>query len=226
MSNAAFDKPDALYFLFDFISHNAYLAWARAQDIAAKHGLRFEPVPVVFGAMLSAHNQIGPAEVLPKGRWMLRDVLRKARLLDLPIAPPHTHPFKSLTALRLACCDINADTRMRLIDLLWRATWAESREVSNPAVLREIAAAAGLDAQQLENESNSDAVKKRLRANTDAALAAGAFGVPSVFARGELFWGYDDLDSLERFLEGRDPLGANPDLSAWSAVKPSVLRRR
>lgn len=225
MSTIRFDDAGTLYFLFDFISHNAYLAWGRTQQIAAKHGLKFEPVPVVFGAMLSAHGQVGPGEVPPKGRWMLRDVLRKARLLDLPIAPPHSHPFRSLDALRLCCCEMDAEARLRLCDALWRATWAESREVSNPAVLREIAGAVGLDPQRLEAESAGEAVKQRLRANTDDALATGAFGVPSVFVRGELFWGYDELWALEAFLEGRDPL-AGVDLTAWQAVRPTVLRKR
>lgn len=221
-----FDDANTLYFLFDFISHNAYLAWARTQRIAATHGLHFEPVPVVFGAMLSAHGQIGPAEVPPKSRWMLRDVLRKAALLNLPIAPPHTHPFKSMAALRLACCTMHADARLHLIDALWRATWAESREVSNPQVLGQIIDEAGLDAQQLMTQIESEDLKQQLRSNTDDALAAGAFGVPSVFARGQMFWGYDDLDALERFLEGRDPLGDTADFAAWARVKPSVQRRR
>lgn len=221
-----FVDPTRLYFLFDFISHNAYLAWGRARQLASEHGLSFEPVPVVFGAMLSAHGQIGPAEVPPKSRWMLRDVLRKAAQLNLPIAPPYSHPFKSLSALRLACCTMPAQQRLQLIDTLWRATWAESRDVTDPEVLRERLTAAGFDADALLAEAASEAVKLQLRAQTDAALAAGAFGVPSVFVRGQLFWGYDDLGFLQAFLENRDPLSASTDLSAWMQVRPSVQRRR
>ncbi|MGH8518760.1 MAG: 2-hydroxychromene-2-carboxylate isomerase [Panacagrimonas sp.] len=217
-----------LYFLFDFISHNAYLAWARAIDIAARHGLHFEPVPVVFGAMLSAHGQIGPAEIPPKSRWMLRDVLRKAAVLNLPIAPPHSHPFKSLVPLRWACCALEPAARLRLIDALWRATWAESLEVSDPAVVADVVRRAGFDADALAQEVEGEAVKQRLRANTHAALAAGAFGVPTCFVRGteQMFWGYDDLTFLELALSGSDPLGASPDLSAWMQVRASVQRRR
>lgn len=221
-----FADPTRLYFLFDFISHNAYLAWAPLQQIAARHGLILEPVPVVFGAMLSAHGQIGPAEVPPKSRWMLRDVLRKARALGLPIAPPHSHPFRSLLPLRWSCCELPEAQRIALIDALWRATWAESREVSNPAVLRAIARDLGLDVPALEAQAESDEIKQRLRAQTDAALAAGAFGVPTMFARGELFWGYDDLKALDTFLDGRDPLNDTPDWAAWQAVRPTVERRR
>lgn len=226
MDTARFDDPNTLHFLFDYISHNAYLAWGPARGLAARHGLAFEPVPVVFGAMLSAYGQVGPAEIPAKSRWMLRDVLRKAALLKLPIAPPHTHPFRSLVPLRWTLAVGDADARLKLIDALWRATWAESREVACPAVVSEIATSLGCDVEQLARDVDSDAVKQQLRANTDAALAAGAFGVPTVFARGQIFWGYDDFGALERFLEGRDPLGDSPALSPWSQVRPSVQRRR
>lgn len=222
---AAFGDATRLYFLFDFISHNAYLAWRPAQQIAQAHGLRFEPVPVVFGALLSAYGQVGPAEVPAKSRWMIRDVLRKAARLNLPIAPPHSHPFKSLVPMRALLAAPSA-SQLAFADALWRATWAEGREVSSPQVVAEIAFALGLDASALLAAAESEAVKSQLRANTDDALAAGVFGVPTVFARGQMFWGYDDLGALERFLEGRDPLGADPDLSAWQQVRPSVQRRR
>jgi hypothetical protein len=47
-----------------------------------------------------------------------------------------------------------------------------------------------------------------------------------MFARGQMFWGYDDLAFLERFLEGRDPLDPACDFGPWSRVQPSVQRRR
>lgn len=80
-------------FYFDFISHNAYLAWAKLGAIAARHDVEFEPVPVVSGALLEAHGQLGPAEVPPKAAWMIRDVVRKAAQDGTALAPPHSHPF-------------------------------------------------------------------------------------------------------------------------------------
>lgn len=219
-------SPPALRFYFDFISHNAYLAWGRAQAIAHAHGLAFEPVPILFGVLLKHHGQLGPAEIPAKSRWMLRDVLRKARVLGLPLAPPHSHPFNPLPALRLACCRLDLPTRMRLIDRIWSATWAESREVSSPAVLRALVEELGLPAAALIEEAQGEAAKQRLRENTEAAIGQGIFGVPSVLVQGELFWGYDDLGTLERVLEGRDPLAGVTDLAAWAQVRPSVQRSR
>jgi 2-hydroxychromene-2-carboxylate isomerase len=85
----------------------------------------------------------------------------------------------------------------------------------------------GLPADELLAEAGGDAVKLKLRENTDRALAGGAFGVPTFLARGELFWGFDDMPYLERFLAGGDPLPADRrSLRGWLDVRPSVQRKR
>lgn len=224
---SAFASPDRLYFFFDYISHNAYLAWHQAPALARKHGLALTPVPVLFGAMLSHYKQVGPAELPAKSRWMLRNVLRKAMMHGIPIAPPHSHPFNPLVPLRVSCADLDEATRVRLVDRLFRAAWAEGRAVADAAVVSEVLAELGLDAARLLAEAQTDTVKQRLRQNTQAALDAGLFGVPSMAVRGELFWGFDDLEYLDMVLSGRDPLSAGRrELEPWLAVRPSVERRR
>lgn len=221
-----FDAPDRLYFFFDYISHNAYLAWHCLPPLLRAHGLTVEPVPVLFAGMLSHYKQVGPAELPAKSRWMLWNVLRKAERLGVPIAPPHSHPFNPLLPLR-ATCAAEGDVRVRLVDRLFRATWAESRAVSDPAELAGLLGEAGADAGALLAQAQAEPVKQRLRQYTDAALAAGAFGVPTLLVRGELFWGFDDFENLREFLEGRDPLP--PDRSRfepWFRVKPSAERPR
>ena len=226
-AQSAFSNPAKLYFFFDFLSHNAYLAWRKLPEIALRHELALEPVPVLFAAMLKAHGQVGPAEVPPKSRWMLWNVLRKAQLHGIPLAPPRTHPFNPLLPLRLCCCEMPKEQRLDLIDRLFRATWAESRAVESPDTMREVLLEAGLDAERLLAEALADPAKLRLRDNTDAALAAGVFGVPSMLAGGELFWGFDDLEFLEQALRGADPLGADRSrYDAWLSIKPSAQRSR
>jgi len=224
---SAFASPDRLYFFFDYISHNAYLAWHKMPALAHRHGLTLTPVPVLFGAMLSHYKQVGPAEVPAKSRWMLRNVLRKARLHGIPIAPPASHPFNPLVPLRVSCADVDEAQRLALVDRLFRAVWAESRAIADAAVVREILQEQGLDAGRLLAESQSDAVKQRLRENTQAALDLGIFGVPTMAVRGDLFWGFDDLEYLEMVLSGNDPLSpGRHELEPWLAVRPSVERRR
>jgi len=223
---SAFARPDRLYFFFDYISHNAYLAWHMAPAIAARHGLKLTPVPVLFGAMLSHYRQIGPAELPAKSRWMLRNVLRKARLHDIPIAPPASHPFNPLLPLRVSCAVADESAQLALVDRLFRATWAESRAVNETGTLRELLLELGLPADGLIAAAGTEPVKQQLRENTERALAQGIFGVPTLAVRNELFWGFDDLEYLEMFLSGRDvPVDRGED-EAWAEVRPSVERRR
>src|SRR5690349_1742205 len=205
---SAFADPGRLYFFFDYISHNAYLAWHKAPALAARHGLALTPVPVLFGAMLSHYRQVGPAELPAKSAWMLRNVLRKAKLHGIPIAPPASHPFNPLLALRVTCALDDERAVARLVDRVFRATWAEGRAVNEPAVLRALLLELGLAADELLAAAGAEPAKLRLRDNTDQALAMGLFGVPTLAARGELFWGFDDLEYLEMFLGGRDVLTA------------------
>lgn len=222
-----FDHRKTLYFFFDFISHNAWLAWSKLPALAQKYDLVLEPVPVLFAALLKEYGQVGPAEVPAKARWMIWNVLRKARLHGIEITPPASHPFNPLGALRLACCDLPAANRMDLIDRLFRAAWVQGRAVNQPEVLQQIVSVSGMDANVLMAESQADAAKRALRDNTEAAIKAGVFGVPSMLAHGELFWGFDDIEHLETFLQGADPLGSDRKVyDAWFAVTPSAQRRR
>jgi 2-hydroxychromene-2-carboxylate isomerase len=223
----AFDRPDRLYFFLDYISHNAYLAWHKMPALAQRYGLVLEPVPVLFGAMLSHYKQVGPAEVPVKSRWMLRNVLRKARLHGIPIAPPQSHPFNPLVPLRVTCAELTDAQRLAVVDRLFRAAWAERRAIAEAAEVGALLRELGLDADGLLAQAQADAVKLRLRENTQAALDAGVFGVPTMLVRGELFWGFDDLEYVEMFLTGRDALSADRhELEPWGAVRPSVERRR
>ena len=223
---SAFADHGRLYFFFDYISHNAYLAWHQAPAIAARHGLTLTPVPVVFGALLSHYRQVGPAELPAKSGWMLRNVLRKARIHGIPIAPPASHPFNPLLPLRVSCA-VEEAQRVALVDRLFRATWAEGRAVSEPDTVRALLLEQDLPADQLLAAAASDPVKQQLRNNTEQALAQGIFGVPTLCARGELFWGFDDLEYLEMFLNGSDVLSADRrELQDWMKVRPSAERRR
>lgn len=210
-------------FYFDFISHNAYLAWTQIHKLAGAYDRPVEPVPVLFAAFLNHYGQKGPAEVPAKSMWMIRDVLRKAEQLKVPIRPPASHPFNPLAALRVASLDMPAVARRRLIDGIFRAAWAESRDISNPQVLGAVLNNAGFDAQEMLAQSAGDAVKARLREQTEQAIGAGVFGVPSMLVDEQLFWGYDDLRYLELFLSGHDPYDPSR-LAPWLEVRPSSVR--
>ena len=214
-----------LEFFFDYISPNAYLAWPEARRIAAQSGRSLQPRPVLFAALLQAHGQAGPAEIRPKMIWMMRNCLRKAQRLGIVLRAPASHPFNPLLALRVTRALQGSAQHTAVIEALFAATWAESRDVSDPAAVSEVLSACGCDAARVIEQAGSGEIKQALRAETDAAIARGVFGVPSVTADEQVFFGFDDLPWLERYLHGDDRLDA-AEVEAWLDVQPSARRRR
>lgn len=110
-------------FYFDYESTNAYLAWTQLPKLAGKHGCTIEALPVLHAGLLDAHGQLGPGEMPAKGRWMITNILRKARLLGLPLNPPQFFPFNPLLALRVSLLPLEAAKQHALIDALFKAVW-------------------------------------------------------------------------------------------------------
>ena len=211
-------------FLFDYISPNAYIAWSELGPLAGRYGYRVDPVPVLFAGLLRANNARGPAEIRHKWQWMVHDVVRKCRRLELPLAPPASHPFNPLLALRVTSVDrAPADSR-RVIDRLFRAVWAESEDVTSPPVVARLLDEVGIDGAATVLEAGTGEVKSRLRDRTEAAVSRGVFGVPTMLVGSALFWGYDDFPWLERHLGGEEVLDSS-DLGGWGRVRPSARRR-
>jgi 2-hydroxychromene-2-carboxylate isomerase len=212
-------------FYFDYISPNAYLAWTQLPALAQRNGFSIEPVPVLFAGLLEAHRQLGPAEVLPKMQWMWRNVARKAALIGVELNAPAFHPFNPLLSLRASSSPLQPEQKLRLIDALFGAVWIRALHVAEPTVVEQLAAEAGLDGAALIAQASESECKARLRKQTDQAIAEGVFGVPTMAVGTELFWGYDDLPFLQRFLDGKDPTGTASWASAGS-LKSSATRSR
>jgi 2-hydroxychromene-2-carboxylate isomerase len=212
-------------FLFDFISPYAYLAWTQIHALAERHGRVVEPVPILFAALLDAHGHKGPAEIPPKRIYIFKDVVRTAHVLGVPLAPPPTHPFNPLLALRAASLPLGDAGRRALIDELFRAAWGGGAGVDDPGKVARAATTAGLDGDAIVEAAQGPEAKARLRAQTDAALAAGAFGVPAIEVEGESFWGLDSFPHVERHLRGEDPVTPE-SLARWAHVAPSATRRQ
>src|SRR5262245_65843892 len=90
---------------------------------------------------------------------MMLDVVRKARRLGVPIAPPATHPFNPLLSLRVTHAAPAGEPRNRLIDGLFRAVWGESRDVTDVAEVARIARAAGPDGEATVAAASGDAAE-------------------------------------------------------------------
>jgi 2-hydroxychromene-2-carboxylate isomerase len=211
----------ALRFELDFISPYAAVAWHAIRPIAERHGRTVEPVPILFAALLDAHGHKGPAEIEPKRRYTFKDVVRKGAAVGLAIRPPPGHPFNPLAALRLASLDLPHTTRHSLVTALFDATWRTGEGVSDPAILARIAAEHGVD--EVQARIADPLVKQRVKDQTEAALARGTFGVPTIWADGEPFWGVDSLPHLDAYLSGEDPVPSDVE-EQWAHIEPQSVR--
>ena len=178
---------------FDFISPFSYLQLGKI--LAWRARLEITPVPIAFGAVLKHHGQLGPAEIAGKREFTYRFVQWQAQTSGVALRFPPAHPFNPLAALRLC---IAAGTRWEAIEAIFNHLW---RDGSPGANAHELAAVArGLGIADVGNAINAQNVKDQLRANTEAALAAGVFGVPTLRVGNEMFWGNDATPMIEDWL--------------------------
>jgi 2-hydroxychromene-2-carboxylate isomerase len=203
-------------FYFDYISHNAYLAWHVLPALAQEYGYSVRPVPVLFAGFLKAFGQLGPAEIAPKLDWMNRNNLRKAKLAGIPFNPPKMHPFNPLFLLRLTAQNMPETDRCRITECVLRAVWVDGIDPNDRDAIGICLGEIDVNATELIANATGDSAKALVRSNTEEAIARGAFGVPTMIVGDEVLWGYDDLPFLEGILAGRDPL-SEPDLSQYLA---------
>jgi 2-hydroxychromene-2-carboxylate isomerase len=185
-------------FYLDFISPYAYLAFERLPQ--ALMGLSYEVTykPVLFAAMLGRHGQLGPAEIAPKRTWTYRQMLWLAREQVVHLQAPASHPFNPLPLLRLAvACGHGGACNRYHAETIFRHVWATGLDAQDPVRTQHLAE------QLAPRRGVEDAdVKAQLKTNTDEALAAQAFGVPTMVVDGQVFWGLDALPMLRQYLEG------------------------
>ena len=179
---------------FDFISPFSYLQLARIAPLHAR--IEITPVPIVFGAVLQHHGQLGPAEIRGKREFTYRIVQWTAERERIPLRFPPAHPFNPIAALRLA---IAAGTTWVAITAIFEHIWKEGRAGDDAASLAEVGRALGID--DVAAATSREDVKLALRTNTEAAIAAGVFGVPTLRIGGELFWGNDATPMIEDWLD-------------------------
>jgi 2-hydroxychromene-2-carboxylate isomerase len=205
-------------FFLDPISPFVHLAFARLPEVLAGLSVEVEIRPVLFAAMLKAHGNKGPAEIEPKRQWTFRHVAWLAAQHGVPMQVPAVHPFNPLPLLRLL---LAAGANRHHTELVLRHVWEGGQDAADAtrlAALRTALAPAGLP-----RDPDGDDVKAELRANTEAALAAGVFGVPSFVQGGRVFWGLDALPMLRDALAG-GPWFEGPDWAEAGAPRPGVQR--
>ena len=197
--------PKTLEFVFDFASPNAYLAWRALAPILQRTGARLEIKACLLGGIFKATGNQAPMTVFAnvKGKLayemletrrfvMTRDILRFRM-------NPH-FPLNTLLLMRGLTAAQTQGGAERFMEAGLAAMWEEGLKMDDPDVFARALDAAGLDGAALLAATQDPAVKARLIAQTDAAVARGTFGVPTFFVGDEMFFGKERLGQVEQEL--------------------------
>ena len=203
---------------FDFISPFAYLQMARFEEISQVVEIR--PVPVVFGGLLKHWEQLGPAEIPPKRTFVYRYFQWQADRLGVPFQMPPSHPYNPLPSLRLC---IAAGAKIEDVRAIYDVIYGRGMQPDAPETISEMAQALGL--ANPEAAISDQAVKTALRQNTEQAIEAGVFGVPTFVLEGQIFWGGDATDMMLDFAANPD-LFADAEMARISTMPMGQLRKR
>jgi 2-hydroxychromene-2-carboxylate isomerase len=183
-----------------------YLGHQRVWDIARRTGAPLRVLPVDLGKIFPRSGGLPLPQRAPQRQaYRLVELKRWADWLGLPL---HLHPSyfpvpgDAAARLILAVAEgQGSDAAMRLTGAVLKAVWAEQRNINDAGTLAQLLAECSLPAAALDL-AQGDAVQRRYEAATQQAYDAGVFGAPSYVIDGEIFWGQDRLDFLERRLAG------------------------
>jgi 2-hydroxychromene-2-carboxylate isomerase len=187
---------------FEFVSPYAYLQFKRLQALG--RAAELQPVPILFAGVLNHWGQLGPAEIEPKRQFTYRHVLWLARSFAVPFKMPEAHPFNPLKLLRLA---IYLECRHAAVERLFDFVWCDGFIPDNAGAWDALLRSLDLDPTRPAWE-HAD-VKAALKRNTDSAIAAGVFGVPTIEISGRLFWGQDTTAMALEFAHDPEPFVAD-----------------
>jgi 2-hydroxychromene-2-carboxylate isomerase len=193
---SASKSPAEATWHFDVISPFAYLALGEIEELAKRIAVTYRPI--LFAALLEHWKHLGPAEIPPKRVHTYRLVLFEAARRGIAVRFPPAHPFNPLKPLRLlAALDADPKAVRIVMDRIWR----DGLDLSLKENWDATCTALGLDPGRAVELIDAAETKAKLRANTDAAVAAKLFGVPTLQIDGELFWGADALPMARAYLD-------------------------
>ena len=189
-------------FLFDFGSPNAYFCHRVIPAIEARTGVTFSYVPILLGGLFKLANNRSPMEAFADiphkrayDRLEVERFITRHGLSDFRFNPHF--PVNTLKIMRGAVAAQALGCLAPYVEAVYAAMWEQQRNMADEAQIIEVLTAAGLDAAALLQKSQEPEIKAALLANTEQAHGRGAFGSPTFFVDGEIYFGKDRLRDVE-----------------------------
>ena len=202
---------DRVEFFFDLSSPWTCLAFHNLPGILERAGATARYRPILVGGVFNAVNPaVYAAREQTDNRRMAHGwkVLKDwARLAGVPMNfPSEWHPAKSVQAMRFATALEDDQPALTHFARAAFASYFDRQEnLDDPDILAAAAGAAGLDGAAIRAAAGSEAVKARLRANTEELVARGGYGSPTIFVDGtDMYFGNDQLPLVEAALQNRN----------------------
>ena len=188
-------------FYFDFGSPTAYLAYKRLKQLEQQYSCVIEYKPVLLGALFKAANNVSPAMIPAKAKYMMaHDLPRFAKRYNVAFTMNPNFPINTLPLMRGA----HAAKEMRCFDqycdALFDALWQKGENLGDMEVVTRILDTAGINSSELLASIQSQEIKESLLILTQEAIDRDMFGVPTMFIEDEMFFGQDRLDFVEERL--------------------------
>ena len=192
-------------FIFDFASPNAYLAYRALPSILERTGARLVINPCLLGGIFKATGNQAPMlafagvrgkleyGALEMRRFVARHGLHKFRM------NPH-FPVNTLLIMR-GLIAAGPAAEHTYVEAVLAAMWEDGLPMAEPETITQVLGAAGLDGEAILADAQSDSVKQKLARNTQGAIDRGAFGIPTFFVDGEMFYGKERLPQIEEFCQ-------------------------
>ncbi|HSW11388.1 MAG TPA: 2-hydroxychromene-2-carboxylate isomerase [Solimonas sp.] len=191
-------------FYYDFGSPTAYLAWTQLPRICAERGAQLNWKPFLLGGVFKATGNASPVTIPAKAKFMFADLKRWAAHWGVPLTINPHFPFNTMELMRAATgLLLREPQRFEAYNrAIYTAMWVDALDFSKPQVVAGVLSGAGFDPAAIMALAADDEVKALLRANTEEAIARGAFGAPTFFVGKDLYWGQDRLFMVEQALAG------------------------
>lgn len=194
-----------LEFIFDFGSPNAYLAIKALPPILERTGAQLKVTPTLLGGLFKLTGNRSPMEAFGEVRGKLAyEALETRRFVSrhglTAFRQNPYFPVNTLLIMRGLVAADRAGVAEAYREAVLAAMWERGLKMDDPAVVAQTLDEAGLDAEGLLASTQDPDVKAQLIANTEAAAARGAFGIPTFFVGDEMFFGKDRLDQVEAAL--------------------------
>ena len=195
-------------FHFDFGSPNAYFAHKLIPQIEKRTGATFTYVPVLLGGVFKLTNNQAPMVqfkgIKNKLEYQRLEIIRFIAKHGLAQFKMNPHfPVNTVQIMRGAAAAEMDGGLAPYVDAVFVHMWEEGKKMDAPDVIRAALDQSGLDGARVLARIQDQEVKDRLLKSTEASVARGTFGSPTIFVGDEIFFGKDRLRDVEEAIAAK-----------------------